>query len=1250
MTIRMRRVHPLKRRGHTATAIFAAGAVCSATAGPLSSWPMRGGDPENTNRAFFSIPTARQNDTLLDFILWQTPKPGGPTEGATRAGQMVYHDGGPVGDLVVGGYNWPKGVMGLDRHTGAVRWAGCPAGGESIGSNSPAFSPDGGTVYVSNDATPAHPLMAFLVTEGPAAFYSNAGENTPDAGAWSPFVLPSGRIIASNWCENVAGFDDTGSALIRAWTAPGTCSCYPTTAAHSVNNETRIYTAGRCGFVTCYDGDSGTPIWQTDVGRPTDAGITVDPASGDLYVPLGHDSIAVLSLDANGSIRWGGATDLFTHVPGVNEPQRAQSAGALSHDARTFYFQTIAADGSGMLHAIDTANGTPRWSYPTGSRSLEAPASSPIVTPGGILFIGNNEGGTYLAIRDDGAVPTLLDTFENQSDAAGLGRAGCTPMVSHDGVLYLPVRARWTYPHAGGGDPTGEIRHLFAAFDLREDPWVNLPHPAGLAAFAGDAAVRLAWTPIDAPANLFAHYAIYRDSEPFTSLDGRVPIATVTDIATATYTDASATNGVPYHYAVASVPVTGGPIDGVTSVGPRTPFRESDLQVVSIRRTPEYPRYDPEYTTYTVTEPGGYGPYIFSAATGLGGGQTAQTQRWPDIGDVVTYTATIRNRGSLPVAGPVGVRWYVDDGPVADASIPQTLTPGAVATVTLSRTWDDGLHDIACELLIDDDRPANNRLVAGSRSVAFLSFIDESRIEEFREETASYPGAITDDKIDWLNAHMARFNRMFADAGSDKRVHFARLEVIADTAPDPDVDSINYAVFPFRYAHDEGSLRQSGYYRPDEDLDYGLLHEMGHQLGLIDLYQLDLPADRNTVNGQGYIAVDGLMRGVSPFLSEHSARAMQLWLDRAHGYFGQYLYSLPERVRLRILGADGQPLTGATVRVYQKTEVPGLGQLITDQVKHTGTTDENGFFDLPNVPIDPQLVPPALTGDTLGPNPFGYVAVIGSNGLLLIEVERDGFLDHTWLDITEVNNAFWSGQTSVATFGRAVSIGGTVLTHLPVDLAEQNADAWLPFADGASGMVSDDTDRRFFGSASLRFETNGGFDTSVRFPRGPARFDLSPSDHLRFFAYAENPNIGFQGDVPWIRLIASGGSVELRPADALLNQAIGEWHEFIVPLAGDSAWTRSESGTPDLSETHAIEFHADTWGAGFTLWLDGVRFTPHPCPADLAEPLGQLDLADTVAFIGWFQAGDPIADLDGNGVHDLADITTFVGTFVAGCG
>lgn len=780
----------------------------------------------------------------------------------------------------------------------------------------------------------------------------------------------------------------------------------------------------------------------------------------------------------------------------------------------------------------------------------------------------------------------------------------------------------------------------------------NLPiaPPNGQMAIAGNNKVTLSWLPVTD--SRFQRYEIYRGNQPFQNITSMIPIGTVNNINQTQYDDLTALNGVRYHYAVA-LRLNGGLLSTeVNSIGPRTPYNETDLQVVSIARTPRYPRYDPIYNVYQVTEPSGFGPYIFSVATGLGSEQNANTQRWPNIGSNVTYTATVRNRGTNNWSGALNLRWYVDNALISQQTPNVSLTPGQTTTFTLNRTWDGASHDIRFEINVNDARSSNNSLTVNTKSVGFLSYIDLSYIENFRESTVDYPQAATNDFIDWLNRHMARFNELFAQAGTPKRVHFEVLQTLRDTDPNPGINTIFFAVFPFRYLANDGSLRLSGYYHPDDDIDYGLLHEMGHQLGLIDLYQLNTSPEQNQVNQTGYSAIACLMNGVSPFLSEHSARAMTHWYETAHGYYGQYLYSMPETVKMRFLGRDGRPLTNASVKIYQKCERPGVGSVITNQIKAQGTTDANGEYVLPNVPLNPNLVPAAFNGDRLRNNPFGYVAVVGTNGLLLLRIEKDGFVDYAWLDITEVNNAYWRGQTNIATFERTLSLGGPIQTCTPVDMTEGNAASWTSWAQDGQISLFNDTNRRRVGNSSLRMEATGGFDNYVRYPSDrQARWNLTGVQGIRMHCFAVNPNLGFQNNSPWIRLGGANGYIELRPTFDILNQAIGQWREFYIPLNGNATWQRTQSGTVTLSNINYIEIHADTWGAGFTLWLDGVSFDPPlRCPGDVDGDgcVNDVDLLRVLFAFG--QSGSNLPeDLNRNGIVDDADLLEVLFNFGDGC-
>ncbi len=1193
----------------TITIVFA---IITAPALYADNWHMKQKDQFHTGRANVTIPLQRQGSSFFDAFLWQTPTPGSPNDGRIGAGSMSFFDtAGPDGsDIVVAGYHWPKGIQGMDRHTGEVFWAGNPDGGETIGEITPAFSFDGSTVYVVNDYTSSGAaLMGFYTSDSPANFWGNQLDTNPANFQYgSPVYCPSsGTIYAHGWYDKPYGAIDIGVDIYQVW--QGARPLGMIYSEPSVWEDpffgTIVIAAGRDGDLSATD-EFGTEIWAVSMPDSTDATPSIDPLNGNSYIACGWNDIFVVAVDIFGDPIWEYEAIMVSDTEdGTYSPQHAIDCGCLSHDGATYYFQTVAQDGSGKLYAINTIDGSTKWAFDTQSKGWENYYSCPIITLDNIIVIGNNENGTYFAIRDDGQnTPTLLDTFDVSANSEGyFARASAT--ISSDQTMYLPLCTTWSTSNGSGDTPDFSVQNMFAAFDLSENAQPTLPAPANQRAFAGNSQITLKWNPIDDNSGIFDHYAVFRSEAPFDTVEALTPIAQLSDINQNSWTDTTAINETAYYYAISSISAALTGETNISSIGPRIPFDETDLQVVSISRTPFYPRYCTNYTSTLVTESDtGYGPYWLSACTSLCSDQDENTKHLPEPGESVIYTATCRNRGSNTINSTVTATWTLDTVSVDSQSINITLNPGETFQQTFQLNWDSLSHDLQFAIDIIDSRPENNSLNIDTNAVGFLTYIDQSFIENFRDIwSPDHTGSTTNDIIDWLNLNMARFNELLAMAGTAKRVRYDILQVLDDLEPDPTSPAaINFASFPFRYHWaTDSDPRTSGYYHNDDDIDYGLLHEMGHQLGMIDIYQLNLDSSANLVNSQSYSAHPDLMNGCSPFLNTFHALAMDSWLNVAHGMYGQYLYNIPQQIQLHLIGRDGNHIANASVKMYQMCETQSQGKVITDQVKAQGTTDTNGLFTLPNSYVDPALVPPSPTGEVLHDNPFGYVHVVGTNGLLLFEVEYNDEIDFCWLDITETNVAYWQGNTTNAVFQRELSIGGPKLHIMPRDLAENNYIDWTAWAQDATSSVSLDTENYITGNSSIKFTTDGGADTYIRYPETyNANWDLTTASELNIWFHPENDTpYGFQNNSPWIRLYDDQGSYfqyrwyQYGSEADFLNQTNYQWALATIelnPEFTDDGWNRSEFGSPNMAAIKYIEIHADTWDSGFKLWVDGIYF------------------------------------------------------------
>ena len=296
--------------------------------------------------------------------------------------------------------------------------------------------------------------------------------------------------------------------------------------------------------------------------------------------------------------------------------------------------------------------------------------------------------------------------------------------------------------------------------------------------------------------------------------------------------------------------------------------------------------------------------------------------------------------------------------------------------------------------------------------------VEKTYYRIFKRNTVGVANPTTNSIVQWVQLHMIKFNNMFQEAGTKARINYDIIKLIDDGAPLPPENELTaYGRFPsvYHYTACTDDWRFSRcYYWPADDIDYAYLHEVGHQLGLIDLYWLN---SSNPFNNTPYWWQDedgrqDLMSGCQHYISTHNALALDSWLEYNRGYFGQYLYDVPENNSIKVIDNEDRPVANARIQIYQM----GISQIGNTTVKFEGYTDSKGIFYLPNVKINENIVPKTETGNQLRPNPFGYISMLGINGVFLVKIQKDENVFYEWLPITRFNNAYWRRNVNRAEY------------------------------------------------------------------------------------------------------------------------------------------------------------------------------------------------------------------------------------------
>jgi hypothetical protein len=413
------------------------------------------------------------------------------------------------------------------------------------------------------------------------------------------------------------------------------------------------------------------------------------------------------------------------------------------------------------------------------------------------------------------------------------------------------------------------------------------------------------------------------------------------------------------------------------------PIDKPDLDVVCISRTPRYPSLHGEVNYVDLNK-----PYLRPEAEQL-------KKFFPEKGETVTFTAKFTNKGTR-IEGQVEYCWKIDG---------QVIKAGAVeappylpkpmyepwATTSLEWVWQDGPHTVTFELdpngRIDEFSRVNSTRTDRTDSLGFLFSATRDAYDDWNAEK-NMIGTYSFE--DWMNWHFDEMNRQFERAvypstptGCDERVHVDTF-VVVDTPDDmKNVDHSGYSgAWTFRHTQRKPGERAGTY-------DAGLIHELGHQLGLIDQYAIGFSLFNNRLldkYGQpvmtGYVFWQDDSNMYSPGAmrwSELSACALNRQKGYPRGYFGTYLFDHADGYSIRVLDKAGKPLPNARVTYYRA--VAGLTK------QQEGRTDKNGIMGLQNDDTPRYKIP--FSPFQMHPTPFGRINILGNNSILCFHVEAN---------------------------------------------------------------------------------------------------------------------------------------------------------------------------------------------------------------------------------------------------------------------
>ncbi len=416
-------------------------------------------------------------------------------------------------------------------------------------------------------------------------------------------------------------------------------------------------------------------------------------------------------------------------------------------------------------------------------------------------------------------------------------------------------------------------------------------------------------------------------------------------------------------------------------------------------------------------------------------------------GEEISLAAHVKNVG-FATARPFRYAWLLDGKEAASGRFERALGEMEEATFVHKTKWQAGLHHVTFRVRTDERQIAtiNDEATDPLWGWGLVYIVHPRRVEAWHRHRTAYGTFSFEDFYRW---HVEIMNRLFEASVYPSTPEGIRARVR--------LDRIVYAEDPEKAASEaeesDGLRRDQGrwVWLDDDDrkkewkpptkewrnqTEWSLPHELGHQLGLTDLYRLDdegTEAHGMPDNGDKVAHFmrrpHSMMHWHGPHVwSEVCAGALDQAWDKPRGHYGDHHFAIPAENLLEVLDVNGRPVAGARVEIFQRGVVldpDGKGGeeagvrwfpvLEDGQFDHpmstrtviAGETGPDGRMRLPNRPAEEVRT---LNGFHRKRNPFGNLNVVGQRGLMLAWVTKGDRRCPYFLEITEFNTAWFRGE------------------------------------------------------------------------------------------------------------------------------------------------------------------------------------------------------------------------------------------------